>query len=161
MHLGESMLAAGAVVLFTVGALHLNDLRLENATRMMAAEFRTTALNLAQSYVEQAQQLRFDEAVPASGPIGPLPAGLTAPEALGPDDGEGRALFDDVDDFHGYAEVIATPRADYRVTCAATFADSTTLAPVGDRTLLKWLTVDVTSRFYQDTLRVQYLYGFR
>ena len=162
LQLGESVMALGAVSLMSLAALHLNDLRLDNGIRMMESEFRTTALSLAHSYIEEAQRLRFDEDVPASGPVGPLPAGFTAPLALGPDIGEVFPLFDDVDDFHGLTEDIVTPRAGYRVRCAVSYGDSSLLAPFSPgRTLLKWLSVEITSAFYQDTLRVQYLYGFR
>jgi len=162
MHLGESLLATGAVVVFAVGTLQYNAMRLDSQTRMMEAEFRATALSLAQSYAEQVQGLPFDEVVTGAAPAAPLPPDLTEPAGLGPDAGEsGPDQFDDMDDYHAYTEDVLTPRAAYRVTLATAYADSATLAPGGERSLLKWVTVAVSSRYYRDTLRLQYLCAFQ
>jgi hypothetical protein len=162
MHLGESLLATGAVVTFTMGALQLNTMRLDSQVRMLESELRTTALSLAQSYVERAQGLSFDEAVVAAAPAASLQEHLTEAVGLGPDAGESVPFqFDDVDDFHAYSEQVVTPRADYRVAFTTTYADSATLSPSSQRGLLKWLTVEVSSPHYRDTLRVHYLCAFR
>lgn len=161
MHLGESLLAIGAVVMFTVGALRLNTMRLDGQTRMLESEFRTTALSLAQSYVEQAQRLSFDEALADSHSVTNLHARLTAPAAMGPDAGETTIdTFDDLDDLHGHTEAVITPRGAYRVSLTAAYADSVTLAPSGAPSLLKWVTASVSSRYFRDTVRVSYLCGF-
>lgn len=161
MHLGETVLATGAVVIFAVGTLQLNAMRLDSQTRMLETEFHTTALSLAQSYAERLQGLPFDEAA-TSASTAPRPADLTASDALGPDTGEsGPNLYDDIDDYHAHSEDVVTPRAVYRVTLAAAYADSATLAPDTGRSLLKWLTVAVTSPHFSDTLRLHYLCAFR
>ncbi|MBT3343773.1 MAG: hypothetical protein HN712_03725 [Gemmatimonadetes bacterium] len=162
MQLGESLLAIAAVVMFTVGTLQLNGMRLDGRTRMWEAEFRTTALALAQSYVEQAQTLSFDEVLTDTTARAARPVGLTPPVDFGPDAHEPTIDdYDDVDDFHAYAEDVITPRANYHVSIQATYADSSTLAPGTELSLLKWLTVAVSSPFYRDTLRVHYLCALR
>lgn len=163
MRLGESWLAIVAVVLFTVGALQLNAMRLDSRARLWETEFRASGLTVAQSFLEQAQVLNFDETLVGSvGSLASLPAGLTAPDSLGPDPGElGIDQFDDIDDFHGYSQVLRTPRAEFHVHMTTTYADSSSLAPGVERSLLKWLHVAVASPFYRDTLRVHYLYATR
>lgn len=66
------------------------------------------ALELAQAYLEEIASRRFDEHTPVGG-VPPCGAGGTPcsdPAAF--DDGEARALFDDVDDYDGLAD--APPR---------------------------------------------------
>jgi MSHA pilin protein MshD len=161
MQLGESLLAMGAVVMFTVASLQLAALRLDGRARMWEAEFRTTAQALAQSYLEEAQSLAFDEAVVASGSAASLPEGLTAPASLGPEGSQGRLDFDDIDDFHGYTEQVRTARADFQVRMTATYLDSAALQATDQRSFVKWLTVSVSCPCYRDTLRVHYLYAVR
>ena len=161
MQLGESLLAVGAVVMFTVASLQLSALRLDGRERMWEAEFRTTAQSLAQSYLEEAQALAFDAAVVASGSAQSLPEGLTAPDSLGPEGTQGRLQFDDIDDFHGYTEQVRTPRAEFQVRLVATYLDSATLQAIDERSLVKWLTVSVSCPCYRDTVRVHYLYAVR
>jgi len=162
VHLGESMLAMGAVVVFTMGALRLNTMRLDSQSRMLEAEYYTTAVGLAQSYVEQAQGLGFDEAVAAGVSPAAMHSGVTHPVALGPEAGEIHpGEYDDLDDLHGHSRVLVTPRGRYSVNLAVSYADSATLAPSASVTLLKWLTVSVSSPDCRDTVRVRYLYAFR
>lgn len=162
MQLGESLLAIGAMVMFTVGTLQLNAARLDSRVRMWEAECRTTALGLAHSYIEQAQMLSFDEVVVDSLVLESRPEGLTAPDLLGPDLLESDIdSFDDLDDFHGFTDTVVTSRGRYRVHFETSYADSATLAPVQQLSLLKWLTVAVTSPQFRDTLRVHYLHALR
>ena len=162
MQLGESLLAIAAVVMFTMGALQLNTMRLDGRTRLWEAEFHTTAVGLAQSYIEQARLLSFDEVLTDSTARAARPAGLTPTRSLGPDHAEdGIDAFDDLDDFHLYQDTVLTPRAVYHVSIRATYVDSLTLMPDSNLSLLKWLTVNVSSRYYPDTLRINYLYALR
>jgi MSHA pilin protein MshD len=74
---------------------------------------QTQAIGLAQSYLEEITSKRFDEASPPSG-VPPCYAGgtpCTASMALGPEPGEARATYDDVDDYHGLHEGYGSPGA--------------------------------------------------
>ena len=67
------------------------------------------AVALAQSYLDEIVGKRFDENSPVNGippchPTGPPPRQCTAEASFGPDGGETRADFDDVDDYHGLDE---------------------------------------------------------
>ncbi|MGI9328054.1 MAG: type IV pilus modification PilV family protein [Pseudomonadales bacterium] len=58
---------------------------------------------LAEAYLEEILARRYDEAAPPGG-VPPCSAATTACSAIGPDAGESRETFDDVDDYHGLAE---------------------------------------------------------
>jgi MSHA pilin protein MshD len=68
----------------------------------------TRAVALGYSYLEEILGRRYDERTPASGtpPCHGLSGGgrCTAEASFGPDGGETRPRYDDVDDFHGLAE---------------------------------------------------------
>jgi len=58
------------------------------------------AIAIAEAYLEEIMLLPFDEEAASSG--------LTTEGALGPDAGEARGSFDDVNDYHGLADGVAT-----------------------------------------------------
>ena len=63
MNLGETLLVLGALVIFSVTTLYLNDVKYDTNNRLMETEFKTTAVGLAHSYIEEANALAFDDAV--------------------------------------------------------------------------------------------------
>jgi MSHA pilin protein MshD len=81
-------------------------------------ETETRAVALGYSYLEEIMGRRYDERTPRSG--SPPCYGLsgsgrcTAEASFGPDGGETRERFDDVDDFHGLVEGVgeSTPLED-------------------------------------------------
>ncbi|MFC1724740.1 hypothetical protein ACFL4T_03870, partial [candidate division KSB1 bacterium] len=126
MNLGESFLVLGALVIFSITTLYLNDVKFDNNNRLMEAEFKTTAIGLAHSYIEEAQALDFDEVVADSSGVS-FPNDFTAPGSLGPEGGETYPNFNDIDDFNGFITNITTPRADYDISINVSYADSATL----------------------------------
>ena len=160
MNLGETMLVLGALVIFTVSSVYLNESKLENTERIMVAEFKATALELAQSFIEEAGAKSFDEASTGGIPTD-LPAGFTAAGSLGPESGETYPLFDDVDDFNNWTRAIVTPRADYTVSARVSYADSISYsAGYAGKTFYKVMSVSVKSLYFNDSLMCQYLYGY-
>lgn len=81
---------------------------------------RTVAL--AEAYLEEAAARRYDEATPAGGVPACSPT-TVACSTIGPDTGESRATYDDVDDYDGLSESppqdaqgnVRTAFASYRV----------------------------------------------
>ena len=162
MQLGESFLILGALVIFSLTTLMLNDFKLENNTRMMEIEFETTAIGIAQQYIEEAQALEFDEALVGGGFSGSVPADFTAPASLGAESGESYPGFDDVDDFHGYTDNISTTRADFTVSISIVYLDTATIASdLINRTTLKNLIVTIKSSYFSDSLMLDYVYAYR
>lgn len=97
---------------------------------------RTVAL--AEAYLEEAAARRYDEATPTGG-VPPCSPTTTACSAIGPDAGESRALFDDVDDYDGLAEAPpqdaqGNPRtafASYRIEMAVRYLTSGEVTALG------------------------------
>ncbi len=108
---------------------------------------------IGQAYLEEILAQRFDEQPGSSGQCG---AGLTACTAaadLGPEAGESRTGFDDVDDYHGLTEQAmalpaaalgqANPYAGYTVQVTVAYANAAEDGFAG-ADMLKRITVRVT-----------------
>ena len=162
MQFGETLLVLGALVIFSLTTLFLNDAKLDNDLKIMETEFQITAMALSQTFVERAYSLSFDQVIADSSHTGNFPEDLTDPVNLGPDGAETYLSFNDIDDFHGYTTQLTTPRAVYDVTINVSYVDSLNIAGVDTgETFLKQMIVKTTSPFYSDTVQLQYLYGFR
>lgn len=107
---------------------------------------------LAEAYLEEIMARRYDEAAPVGGvpPCAPAAVPCSAPGS----DGEPRAEFDDVDDYHGLDELPpldadGNPRAGYpgyRVQVSVAYADAAQVAAFGldDSSDAKLIVVRVT-----------------
>ena len=161
MNLGETLLVLGALMIFSLATLYLNGSKLDNDTELMETEFKTTAIGIAQSFLEEAQSLPFDEVVNDTTFSGSLPNGFTNVMSLGAEMGESYPAFDDVDDFNGYSANIITPRADYDVDINVSYADSATVSPdYANKSFLKVMTIKIESDFFTDSLKLDYLYCY-
>lgn len=160
MHLGETLLVLGALVIFSVSALYLNDAKFDNDMKLMETEFRITAVGIAQSFIEEAQVMEYDEVL-INGVYNVLPDDFTAAALLGSEDAEFYPNFDDVDDFNSFTQNITTPRADYSVTVQVSYADTLNLNPgFANPSFFKIMTVTVKSIFFQDSIFCDYLFSF-
>ena len=160
MNLGETLLVLGALVIFSITTLYLNDTKFDNNQKVMEAEFKTTAVGLAQSYIEEAQALAFDECI-AIDTWTSLPQDFTDPGSLGSEASESYSSFDDVDDFNDYSTTINTPRASYTVNVFVSYADSATLTPNdANNTFFKYMTVKVSSIFFSDSIKLNYMFSY-
>lgn len=126
--------------------------------------WQARAVALAESYIEEIGARRYDQATPIGGVPPCSPA--TAPCGSVGNDGEPRAQFDDVDDYHGLSEqppldADGNPRTDYsgyRVAVEVAYLDADQVAAFGldDPTDAKLVTVRVTAPG-QATLTFPYL----
>jgi len=160
MHLGETLLVLGALVIFSVSALYLNDAKFDNDMTLMETEFKITAVALAQSFLEEAQVMQYDEVL-VNDSYNVLPDDFTAIASLGAEAGESYPNFDDMDDFDGFAQNITTPRADYNVNIQVSYADTLNINPgFANPSFFKIMSVTVKSVFFQDSLICDYLFSY-
>ena len=114
--------------------------------------WQAKSVALAESYVEEIMARRYDETTPMGG-VPPCAPATTACGAIG-GDGEIRAEFDDVDDFHGVddqppLDLNGNSRAEYagyRVQVNVAYVDAALVASLGldTTTDAKLVTVTVT-----------------
>jgi len=99
--------------------------------------WQAKAVALAESYLEEIMARRFDEHTPLGG-VPPCSPATTPCSSIGPD-GESRAAYDDVDDYHGLdeqppqdADGNVRPGYDaYRVQIEVAYLDAAAVSALG------------------------------
>jgi MSHA pilin protein MshD len=91
------------MVVFAVAMVSLTNVFLPQVRKGIDPIWQVRAVTLAQSLTSEIRAKAFDENSGAGGSGGACGDSLpcTASAALGPDAGESRDLFDDIDDYHG------------------------------------------------------------
>lgn len=139
-----SIAALGISYVLGVGFRHQAD-----------ALWQSKAVALGQAYHEEIASRRFDETTPVGGVPPCSPATVACSPAVGFNDGEARAEFDDVDDYNGILDSppldsLGNPRIGYdsfTVSVTVTYADPALAAALGldDATDTKVVRVSVSN----------------
>ena len=98
MGTSETILTIGALMLLSLFSLTLNSHLVYDHTVIYNSEQMLEAIGQAQLYIEEAENLHFDEDNSAQ-----AVASFTEPGDLGPESGETYGHYDDVDDFNGFS----------------------------------------------------------
>jgi MSHA pilin protein MshD len=140
------------MVLISIAVLGIGQALAFAFTHQSDGIWQVKGVALAESYLEEIMARRYDEATPLGGvpPCAPVTVACTAVGS----EGETRAQFDDVDDYHGLDEqppvdADGYPRSDYagyRVQVTVAYADAGLVAALGldDVSDAKLVTVTVT-----------------
>ncbi len=150
----QSMLAIGALVIFSIVSLLFNSSVLQNSTIEIEDKVYLTAFSLADDLIEEMKQKAFDEktidfqAIKASQ--------LTLP--LGKE-GETWPNFDDIDDYDKYSKPIDAPHAEgYVVQCDVEYCDANgTHSNI--QTYYKKVTITVSSDFLRDSFQMYFIFS--
>ena len=145
MSSGQMILALGALVMLSTLALTLNSVVLDGNRTMMESELYISGTSAAQSFLERAAVLAFDENVGTYDPS-TFPGSFTSSGYLGPDAGEAYPNYDDVDDFNGYSATVSTTRGDFNVAIVVNYCDASG-NDQGSQTYFKKMEVTVGSPF--------------
>jgi len=116
----NTMLALGALVIFSMISLNFNGVVMQNLTNEIDNKVFLTAFSLADDLIEEIKQRPFDEKTIVFSAINKEQ--LTENNSLGPDSGEVSVnLFDDIDDYKGYTKNISLPHAENYTVSATMF----------------------------------------
>jgi hypothetical protein len=158
MNTGQMLLTLGAIILFGLQVLRVNDSEATTTEETNNSKFGVLAVALARSRIDRANGLKFDEltimgnALPdANG--NPSNGCFTAANALGCETNEStngspdESKFDDFDDYNNVTTVVDTlPSARYTISSTVTYVDA--LVGFTQSSTIKWdkqITVVVTS----------------
>jgi hypothetical protein len=163
------------MILLGTFMLMANGLLLENSIAADMNEYYLTAMSLAQSVIDEAKTKAFDQKT-VSGPVTSKDS-LTSPSNL-TREGSGEVVpvpdtltsqgflssinFNDVDDYNGYRRLVNTPRTNGYMLAAAVRYVSSTYPDSASSTMSysKKMTVTVTSPYFPDSLKVQYIFVY-
>lgn len=159
MNSGETLLVMGAVLIFSLTALSMNQTILEGNRTLMETQIISSGTAVGLSFIESAKQLSFDEVTVMNEDNFDADS-FTSPGGLGLDFGETYPGFDDVDDFHNYNDSVATQLATFYVNTTVAYVDSGDLnISVNYRTFFKRIHVVVTSPFIKDSLQLSHVFS--
>jgi len=97
----ELLILLGAIVIWGIFSLSVNNARFNSEISAMQSQFEISAVGIVNSYLEEAKAKAFDEILLSSTPS-TFPDEFTGPGDLGVDAGEIYPNFDDIDDFHNF-----------------------------------------------------------
>lgn len=146
------LLVAISLLFFGKLVVSSNEMKSDRDVTVMETEAITTAASLANSMLDRATVKRFDEKVlpgnsPSDSSAFSLPIGLDGTEVSGRD-----STFDDIDDYNGYKDSVATPRfGKFYISCSVYYVNETEpFDSVGVRKFMKNIDVSVSNNFMVD-----------
>ena len=156
----ELLLVLGALTIFGTTILTANRFIVSQNNEMLEHEFEYFAASQAQTYIEEAKNMAYDENVINNTPLS-LPTGFTSAGSLGPNGGETYADYDDVDDFDGFSETINSGRGDFVVEIVVAYVDP--VDPDNTTTTKKYckkMTVTVTNDMLDHPVILSQVFGY-
>ena len=154
MNTGQMMITLGAMMLLGTIILRVNAGFLSTNNVLLDSKFGVLAVSIATSVIEEATGKAFD-ATTDSNAVDNL-ADLTAPGSLGKAPWEVYPFFNDFDDYNGLNIIDSTKSsAMFNIQCKVDYINpANPEVPSGIRTWHKKITVTVTSKSMEDTLRM-------
>ncbi|CUT02373.1 hypothetical protein [Candidatus Chrysopegis kryptomonas] len=179
MGTGQTLITILALALLSLAVLNINRSLSSHDVSLAQNRYRLEALSIATSYIEQASQYYFDEAVADSNNTEKTnPNTFSSALGLDPDDTTmiGQMEIDDFDDYNGITR-IDTGRSSvvYRVSFKVEYVDlsGSKVVPVTYKTFHKRMTVFVTDVYdppliyretargkVRDTVKISFIYSY-
>jgi len=143
MGTGQMMITMGALMLLALVVLRVNNGFFYTSSALIDSKLGIVATSVATSVIEEATGKAFDHNTDSTS-VDDL---TKLSSTLGPETGETRPTFNDVDDYDGYSAIDTTmPAADFTVDCIVDYINDTNLDGISSsRTWHKKITVFVSS----------------
>lgn len=152
----QSMLAIGALVIFSIVSLLFNSSYMQSSAIEIEDKVYLTAFSLADDLIEEMKQKAFDEKTIDFQAI--RKDQLTLPAALGKE-GETWPNFDDIDDYKGYVKNVDAPHAEgYHINCNVEYCDANGNV-LGIQDYYKKVTISVSSDFLRDPFQMYFVFS--
>ena len=157
MEQSELLLVLGAIVIFGLISLSVNQHILVNSDAVYGQQAELYAVSVAQRYIEEAKMKAFDENA-INNSVG-APSSFTNP---GKDGGETYPLFDDVDDFNNFSSTL-TELGTMNVSITVGYVTDANLDSivVGTKTYYKKMTVTVQSDYLNHAVEANYVFAYQ
>lgn len=155
----NTMLAMGALVIFSMISLNFNGVVMQNLTNEIDNKVFLTAFSLADDLIEEIKLKAFDQKTVVFSAINKEQ--LTASNALGPDSGETSVnMFNDIDDYKGFSKNISLPHAEnYTVTANVYYVQENNQEQIStSQTFYKRVDVKVESPFMSSDVVLSFIF---
>lgn len=150
----QSILALGALVIFSIVSLLFNSSYMQSSAVEIEDKVYLTAFSLADDLIEEMKQKAFDEKTIDFQAIRKDQLTLT----LGKE-GEVWPDFDDIDDYKGYIKNVDAPHAEgYHISCDVTYCDEDGNV-LGTQDYYKKVTITVSSDYLPDPFEMYFIFS--
>ena len=158
----QSMLAIGAITLFSLISIRFNSSVLENMTVEVENKAYLTAFSLADDLIEEIKQKAFDDRTVVFRSINPeelSPRNEFAP-FRDPDETDDPATWDDIDDYNGYTKPVSLPHIEsYIVSCSVEYVTEDNFnMPSLTQTFYKRVRVTVSSDYMRAPVYLSFIF---
>jgi hypothetical protein len=157
----ESILALGGMIILAIISLRFNSSVLQTSTADFENKVYLTSFSIADNLIEEIKSKSFDQNTvnfPTTNP-----ASLTIPDSLGPDPGEVKPYYNDVDDYNGYLDTTAAPYFEkYYISCKVEYVTSSNpdvASPT--QTFYKKVTVTIKSDYLSNPVSISAIYTLK
>lgn len=170
--LGQILLVICAMTIFSMVQLSVNASILQSFVVSIDSEASLDALSLGQSMIDEVTKKSFDKVTLEERIYNR--AELTPVNSFGPDSGEvivspeeepysSSAVFDDIDDYHGYTRIVSTPRlGDFTLSDSVYYLNEENQDLTSNsQTWYKEVVVTVTNANLSDPVKVRSLTVYR
>jgi MSHA pilin protein MshD len=154
MNLGQSLFAIGALLLLSLNIMSVNTRILRTDEVALNSKIGVLATSIGTSIIEDASKLSFDEKTRDDAVFDSL--SLTFP--LGREkDGE----INDFDDYNNYTKIDTVFTIPFKAVCKVDYINpSNPDNAITSKTWHKKLTVNITTPFSQDTIKLSTIYSY-
>jgi hypothetical protein len=151
----QSILAMGALVIFSIISLLFNSSVLQNTTIELEDKVYLTAFSLADDLIEEMKQKAFDEKTVDFQAINKNQLTLI----LGKEGTEAWPNFNDIDDYKGFTKHVDAPHAEgYKITCDVIYCDASG-NPLPGQEYYKKVTITVSSDYLRDPFQMYFIFS--
>lgn len=156
MNDGQLITLLGAIVLLSILVLNVNRTILSATDHKLQAETIIASTSVGQQVIDLISSKNFDESAITEDVTDVT--SFTHAASLGPEYGENYNTYDDIDDYHNYGGIIATPRmGNCTVKVAVNYVNQDQPDIVSAvQTYTKRVEVKVYNVILPDTLRLYY-----
>ncbi|RMF61985.1 MAG: hypothetical protein D6743_12770 [Calditrichaeota bacterium] len=155
----ELLLTIGAIIIFSMTTLTVNELTLRNSDAIYRQQAEFVAIGEAQRFIEEAKTRAFDEKVINGRAVG---ANSFTPPPLGPDAAEAYPNFDDVDDFVVASLPDTISGIPMTVNITVDYVSEANLdLVVAAKTYYKKMVVTVTTPFLPSPVNAEYIFAYQ
>ena len=157
----EMLILLGAIMIYGIFSVSVNDARFKNEYRIIQSQFEILAVAIANSYLEEGKSKEFDEVFTGTPPT-TLPDNFTDPASMGTDTGETYPNFDDLDDFNSYSLTDTSSIGFvYTVSISVTYVTTSDFSTASaSRTFYKRMDVTVSSPDLTSNIVMSRIYPF-
>ena len=157
----QSILAIGGMIILALISLRFNSSVLQTSSADFENKVYLTSFSIADNLIEEIKSKSFDQNTikfPTTNP-----SSLTPLASFGPDSGDVKPYYNDVDDYNGFQDTTAAPYFEkYYVSCKVVYVTSSNPdVESATQTFYKKVTVTVRSDYLSNPVSISAIYTLK